>query len=454
MSLLSAFLSAVKSEIDWVISSLALAERAAESQPADAPADDGTPSKDADATHSDAKAEAASIVTAHEDGAPHHHAPASLSADQNYLHHIAYHAEDGSETKSALLASAASDQSVPHANVAPVDSMPESFGGSPQPALFEGFGSHAAPFSDGDASVLQFASVNSNAHGHGGGGGTPHPDYTTSGPLQITIHYDSSVGSAPAQFVQDVNYVADFFAAHFHDSASITINVGYGEVAGYNMGASILGESITNLTSVSFMTLIDSLNADTASAVDGRGTLPADTSDPTGGGNWWVSQAEAKALGISVGLNPPVDGSIGLSSFKTIFDYNIGEKPVSGQYDFVSVVAHEMSEVMGRMLFVGENVGGQSNSYDPLDLFHFSGDGTRDFSGSTAGYFSIDGGHTDLHNFNTTASGDFGDWAKGQATDSFDAFGGSGKLAPVTGFDLTVMDAIGWDLVSSATTIP
>src|SRR5215831_7638088 len=125
MSLLSAFLSAVKSEINWVISSLALAETNADAQQAEAPAGNRKPSPDADAAHTDAKIDVASIVKTQDDSAPHHQAPLSLSAEQNYLHHVAYHTEDGdaSNAKSALLASAAGDLVLPHASVV-AESLP------------------------------------------------------------------------------------------------------------------------------------------------------------------------------------------------------------------------------------------------------------------------------------------------------------------------------------------
>jgi Ca2+-binding RTX toxin-like protein len=116
----------------------------------------------------------------------------------------------------------------------------------------------------------------------------------------------------------------------------------------------------------------------------------------------------------------------------------------SNQYDFYGVVAHEISEVMGRMLLVGDSIGGSSKSYDPLDLFHYSAPGVHDFSGSQAGYFSVNGGATPLNTFNTVAGGDAGDWA-GATVDAFNAFANSGVVLPISSADLTTMDAIGWD---------
>jgi hypothetical protein len=445
MSLLSAFLSAVKSEIDWAISSLALAETAADSQPAEAPADDAKQAPDANAAHSEAKSEVTSIVTTQEDSAPHHHAPASLAAEQNYLHHIAYNTDDGAEagSKGVLLSSGEVDlPAPPHSDVAPINVDATENAGGP---------AHASPLGDIDTgnAIFQFASINAQrggAGGGGGGGGTPPPDYNTSGPLQITLHFDASVAKAPQAFVDDMKAVADFFAGHYNDPTHITINVGFGEVAGFHIGSAALGESITNLTAVSsYANLRSALVSD--GGADVHTLLPAD--DPITRKHIWVlSTADAKALGL-LASNASVDGSVGFSGTDGTFDYTSGHTPPSGQYDFLSVAAHEISEVMGRMLFVGG-----SKEYTAFDLFHFAdSDNTHIYSGTTPGYFSIDGGAT-LHEFNTNPSGDFGDWASGATADSFDAAGGAGSLAPVTEIDLEAMDAIGWNRVASSLTIP
>src|SRR5258706_10308339 len=166
MSLLSTLLSAVKSEIDWVISSLAVAETAAD-QPAYAPTD--KPADAGAASAPDVKGpELASIVDTHADSAPVHHAAGS-SVEQNYLHHIKYEVGDNAAThsQSAILASASSDlAALPHTTVAPIDAAPiESFGDSSQSGLFAGIDSHPTPFADdAAASISQLASVNSQGH--------------------------------------------------------------------------------------------------------------------------------------------------------------------------------------------------------------------------------------------------------------------------------------------------
>jgi hypothetical protein len=67
------------------------------------------------------------------------------------------------------------------------------------------------------------------------------------------------------------------------------------------------------------------------------------------------------------------------------------------------------------------------------------------FVGTTDGYFSPDGGVTNLNNFNTDSDDDFGDWAASAGNDSFLAFSSSGVLNAVTATDVVVMDVIGWN---------
>jgi hypothetical protein len=292
----------------------------------------------------------------------------------------------------------------------------------------------------------------SEANGHGGGGsggsggGTTPAPYTTNSGTGVTIHvtYDSSVANAPAGFTSVVQKVADFYASSLHDSTPITINidVGYGEVDGTRLGFGALGESATNLQQVSYSQL--------TSAYSTTG-LSLGSSVPSG--NLYVSDAEAKALGISITSPQAVDGYVGFSSKSGIFDYNNADGVSSNQYDFYGVVAHEFSEVMGRILLTGGKIN-NAPSYSAYDFFHFSSPGVQDFSGN-GGYFSIDNGTTNLAVFNNPSNGgDAGDWAStgtsnsgGSVYDAFNAFDTLGHVEAVSQTDLLALHALGYQLV-------
>jgi Ca2+-binding RTX toxin-like protein len=295
--------------------------------------------------------------------------------------------------------------------------------------------------------VVHSASLGSPSGGGSSGSGSTQVTNTATTGLNINVTYDSSVGNAPAGFTNVVAQVVQYFQSHFNDPVTININVGYGEVAGSRLSAGALGESSTYLASVSYAAMTSALATDQTTAADNLAVASLPGSNPNGGA-YWVSTAEGKALGL-VGPSTSPDGYVGFTSSAGIFDYNNADGVGSGQYDLFGVVAHEFSEVMGRMLLVGATIGSSSNSYVPLDLLHFSSSGVHDYSGSTPGYFSIDNGATPLNSFNTVAGGDPGDWASG-TTDAFNAYATTGVVLPISNTDLTAMDVIGWNAGASA----
>ena len=263
--------------------------------------------------------------------------------------------------------------------------------------------------------------------------------------MDINLSYDSSVGSAPPEFIDGVAAVAAFLESNFSDPVTINIAVGYGEVGGYSLGSGALGESLTYLDTYTYTEIKTAFAADSKSADDASAVASLPASNPISGSTYWVALAEAKALGLSVLANP-LDGNVGFSSSTGIFDYDNSDGVTSGKYDFFGVVAHEITEIMGRQLLVGQTIGGVPKGYEPMDLLHFSAPGTRRFVGTQSGYFSPDNGVTNLNNFNTSSSGDYGDWASSAGHDAFRAFSTSGVVNAVTNSDIRVMDAIGWDL--------
>jgi hypothetical protein len=297
----------------------------------------------------------------------------------------------------------------------------------------------------GDLGSFADSSAGSGSTGSGSGSGGTLVSGSGSSGLVINIVFDASCANAPAGFEAGVEAVVSYFESHFSNPITITIDVGYGEVDGQSLGVGALAESETVLTSVSYSALEVALVANADAIGDTAAAANIPTTSPVSG-NWWLSTAEAQALGLSnVGGNP--DGYIGFSS-SVSFSYNDSNGVPLGQYDFFGVVAHEISEVMGRQMMDGENFQG-GTSYEPLDLFHYSAAGVRDFSGTTAGYFSPDGGTTNLGNFNTNPSGDFGDWAASVGNNSFLAFSSSGVVDPVTANDLAEMNLLGWDPTAS-----
>ena len=264
-------------------------------------------------------------------------------------------------------------------------------------------------------------------------------------PFTIAIEWDASVASAPVGFTTGVLAAVQYLETQFVDPVTITIDVGYNEIDGSAMSSGALGESETYLTSVSYASLVGAVQADATTATDASVVASLPATSPIGGANYWVTSAQAEALGL-VASNTSLDGYVGFDGAAgfTYGDTATSGTVASGTYDFFGTAVHEITEVMGRQMLTGDQIGGSGAGYSLLDLLHYSASGVRDLSPSMAGYLSVDGGVTNLGAFNTVAGGDSGDWASSVGANSFDAYSNSNVLNAITANDLTEMDALGW----------
>jgi len=177
-------------------------------------------------------------------------------------------------------------------------------------------------------------------------------------------------------------------------------------------------------------------------------SLPAGPNNPVNGNtNIDVTTANLRALGFNA--NPPgPDSTISLNTSIT----NYSGKPFnSGDYDLLGVVEHEFDEALG----FGSNLdtGSTTGPIRPEDLFRYAAAGVRSYTTSSAAtsYFSIDGGTTNLINFNQVGppgGSDYADWASSATPHVQDAFGTAGAT-PVFGVEQTGLDAIGYNFASA-----
>jgi len=262
--------------------------------------------------------------------------------------------------------------------------------------------------------------------------------------MNLIVNFDQPQSSLPAGFVSDVDYVVNYYDQTFTANVTVTIDVGYGELDGQPIAAEDLGESEQiNVSQVNYSAVVDALIAENA---PGAATLPA--SPPAGNpGTLYMATAEQKALGL-LPSNDNLDGYIGFADAPNLFSYTIGSAPPANEYYFVGVVEHEISEVMGRTSYLN-----YPGAYSLMDLFRYAGADARQFTTGAPSYFSIDGGVTDLNNWNnfqTGNGGDLGDWAPSAGNDAYDDNSNPGIVNSVTPTDLTLMAAIGWQQSGSA----
>jgi hypothetical protein len=258
--------------------------------------------------------------------------------------------------------------------------------------------------------------------------------------------FDTSTSSAPAGFFVAFNGAIQFLESQFSDPITINLNVGWGEINGGSLNPGNLGQSSTNQRGFfSYSTVKTALTNDSKSAADATVIANLPTNYPGGAGNIFVmSNAEAKALGLLAGNAAGKDGAVGFNSTAS-YTFDPNNRAVAGEYDFVGLVEHELTEVMGRY-GLGQN-GASSGRFSPIDLFRYSSAGVLDTTPANGAYFSIDGGNTVINTFNGTGGGDLSDWS-GATLDSFNHNLTLGKELDVTPGDIALMDVIGYDLAA------
>jgi hypothetical protein len=278
----------------------------------------------------------------------------------------------------------------------------------------------------------------------------------SSGGLRFDLIWDSSVANAPTGFEAAIIAAATVYTKLFSNKDVINIQVGYGEVAGTRMGAGALGESESYGYLTNYQTVNTALQKDAvASTYQQSADMTLSALDPTHGGQFFVTSAQAKALGLSNAMATAVDGYIGLSSAYPM-DYAaniVGNKIAANQFDAIGNAEHEISEIMGRIGTEGALMNGKA-TYTPLDLFRYTSDGVRDVTPSV-GYFSINGGRSNLSGYNNPHNGgDAADWATANGTvgasyDAYNAFTSPGATATVSPVDIIEDAVLGYRLTTA-----
>ena len=241
----------------------------------------------------------------------------------------------------------------------------------------------------------------------------------------------------------DLAYVENIFSTAF--SNPININLTFVAAP----GTSTLGGSSTQLLCcLNYANTKAALASNATSADDATAVASLPAIDPTSGGSFLFSVAQGEALGLFPANTTSSSGTITFGAGFT-YAYDPNNRAVSGAYDFIGVVAHEISETMGRIGIQGQQLNGVPD-YDVLDLFGYTAPGDLSLDGTaTSVFFSVDGGNTNLRFYNNPGNGgDLKDWASGFGADSFNAFTGTGVEDDITAVDIRTMDVIGYTLAA------
>ncbi len=272
--------------------------------------------------------------------------------------------------------------------------------------------------------------------------------------LIINATFDTSVTTAPeaTQIESAINWAVQTYGNQFTNPITVNITMYWG--GSVDLGQVGLGGSYTTYVGSSdfaYPQLTNALRSARNSIYDSNSVASLPLADPTGSGNsWYVPRAEAKALkltSLGVGLNDSTeDGEVGFGTNGISYTFNPTNRIVAGEYDFIGVAEHEITEVMGRSTLGLDLDGG--TDFVPFDLFRFTGSGVRSFDYyATDAYFSINNGVTDLKDFNDGGAngGDIQDWATGATPDSYDAFTSAGEEGILSTNDFIAMDILGYN---------
>ena len=259
--------------------------------------------------------------------------------------------------------------------------------------------------------------------------------------LPIVPTFDATITKDPkaAQIEAAINAGIKLLEADF--STPITVKILFEEGQG-------LGSNLTNYDEVSYAAYRAALvkHATDANDAAALATLPTGSVAPVNDAAMIdLTTPNERALGF-----PSIGGFDSTITLQTNI-CNLTRTSVDpNKYDLESVALHEMDEVLG----LGSELDNSTNGVPPSgvvegqDLYRFARNGQRSYTTNAhaTSYFSINGGKTDLAQFNQDSGGDYGDWYSvngGQVPQVQDAFGTPGAITNPN-VELTALDVLGY----------
>jgi len=273
--------------------------------------------------------------------------------------------------------------------------------------------------------------------------------------LTITADFDSTITGDTNHVAIEagINSAIATYETMFLNPINVTIT--------FTEDPTGLGGSLTNYLNDTYTDYRAKLAASATSASDTTALahLPTQTKNPVNSNNnLTLATANAAALGIFTGTN-----SLGGQIFLNPSAMNLTRTSINpNKYDLISVVEHELDEVLGLGSALVNGSNGQpapTGPIMPMDLFRYNQSGVRSFNtgtdSATQAYFSLDG-TTHIARFNQTSDastgGDFGDWWSFSGTQTpqvQDAYGTPGIVVDVGTAEKTALDAIGYTLLTN-----
>ena len=249
--------------------------------------------------------------------------------------------------------------------------------------------------------------------------------------MQIKFTYAPSTASAPAGFTAALAYAAGVLDALITNPITVNIKVGWNEIGGVTLPSGDVAEGgPLGGIGLSYANLVAALsaNASNPAAAQELASLPATA--PPQIGSYYIAPAQEKAWGLLSPTATQPDGEIGFNAgYSYSFDPN--NQTTAGLFAFIGIAEHEIAHALGRIYSDG-----------PLELVNYSAPGVF-AKPNTGGYFSIDGGKTNLGQF--ASNNDTADWAPPSNGDAFGYLVLPGVSGVLTQVDKTLLGVLGFN---------
>jgi len=278
----------------------------------------------------------------------------------------------------------------------------------------------------------------------------------------ITFTCDPSIALGPAGLCASLGTVISPLYTNTFTNAKASVYITFDPAAG-------LADTTQFFNTVTYATFYNALQS--VSTGPAKAFVPSTEPAIFGGKRINVPSALARVLGITTADQGGGDGPVAGITFDSQLCTTPGTGTCYDNYDFYSVVEHELDEILGTASCIGfpseGTLSNQGNCASAMDQFRYTATGTRAFDTiGSIDYFSPDGGLTNTQGnlYNTTSPG--GDWGDFSQSCKFvqDAGACPSGLLAANSFDITtegpggtfgpevfMLNAIGYNLKPIAT---